>query len=437
VSSARSISVPGASACTDAHVSPHVDAGISFHDVTAGYGRTEILSGITLDIDCGQLVGLIGPNGAGKSTLLRLLTGNSDLLGGSALVAGIPVGELSARDRARLIGVLPQTPPSTFAFTAEEFVALGRHPHLGALERQTPADEEIVARVMEQTDTSRLAGQRVDTLSGGDLQRLTLAQALAQEPSVLLLDEPVSQLDLNHRLQILDLVRELADGGMAVLGVFHDLDLAARYSDRLAMVHDGGIRIQGAPATVLTPALIREVFAVRAVVAPDAVTGSISVVPVVREAVTSVSSRGSVLVVGGSGAAAPLMRRLVLAGYTVRAAALNRGDVDQAVAETLGIEHAVLPPFGEVTSDAEERVGQLAAASDVLVVAEVPFGAANVGNLRAAVSSGRPLVFLNGFDGSRDYCGGVASALAELALNSGAVTATHDELMETLALVGR
>ncbi|MDZ4180335.1 MAG: hypothetical protein U1E29_14070, partial [Coriobacteriia bacterium] len=134
--------------------------------------------------------------------------------------------------------------------------------------------------------------------------------------------------------------------------------------------------------------------------------------------------------------AAPLMRRLVLAGYTVRAAALNRGDVDQAVAETLGIEHAVLPPFGEVTTDDEERVGHLAAASDVIVVAEVPFGSANIGNLRAVVTSGRPLVFLNGFDDSRDYCAGAALALAEAALRSGAVVATHDELPGALSLEG-
>ena len=113
---------------------------------------------------------------------------------------------------------------------------MGRHPHLGRLAAESAEDDAVVEQAMERTDTLRLAAERVDTLSGGDLQRLTLAQALAQQPEVLLLDEPTSHLDLNHRLQVLDLVRELADDGMAVLGVFHDLDLAARYSDRLAIV---------------------------------------------------------------------------------------------------------------------------------------------------------------------------------------------------------
>ncbi len=413
---------------------PH-GPGIEFCDASVGYSARTVLAGVTLDIAHGDLVGLVGPNGAGKSTLLRCLTGGSDLLGGSARVAGIPVGELSARDRARLIGVLPQTPPTVFAFTAEEYVALGRHPHLAALERHSPADEAIVLRVMGQTDTARLAGQRVDTLSGGDLQRLTLAQALAQEPSILLLDEPVSQLDLNHRLQVLDLVRDLADSGLAVLGVFHDLDLAARYSDTLAVVHDGGLGVTGTPAEVLTPDLVRKVFAVRAVVAPDVVTGSVSVIPVLREAATEGPSKGSVLVVGGSGAAAPLMRRLALAGYTVRAAALNRGDVDQAVAETLGIEYAVLPPFGEITPDAEERVRELASSSDAVLVAEVPFGRANLGNLRVAVSAARPLVFVNGFNESRDYCEGQAIALVREAMHRGAHTATFEAALDAIGSV--
>ena len=410
---------------------------IEYRDATVGYGSLAIVSGVDLRVMPGELTGLVGPNGAGKSTLLRALSGAADLLGGSAYVGGKATGELDARDRARLIGVLPQSPPNAFAFTAEEFVALGRHPHLGMLERQSAGDEQIVWRVMEQTDTARLAGQRVDTLSGGDLQRLTLAQALAQEPRILLLDEPVSQLDLNHRLQVLDLVRELADGGMAVLGVFHDLDLAARYTDTLAVVHAGAVGPVGPAREVLTPALVRDVFAVRAVVAPDAVTGSVSVVPVLREAAATGPVRASVLVVGGSGAAAPLMRRLVLAGWQVRAAALNRGDVDQAVAEALGIEHVELPPFGEMTPDAEERVRALAAASDAVLVAEVPFGGANLGNLRAALGAGRPTVFVNGFDAARDYCDGAASELAREAMEAGALSATHDSAPAALgSLVG-
>ncbi|MBS3974621.1 MAG: ABC transporter ATP-binding protein [Actinobacteria bacterium] len=404
-------------------------AAITFADVSLGYGRRVVLNGVTLEVDGGELVGVIGPNGAGKSTLLRAIFGESDVLTGDVRILGKPIPEMSYRDRARIVGVLPQLPVTNLSFTAEEFVAMGRHPNLGLVQRLSEHDEAIVSSVMDRTDTRRLAKERVDTLSGGDIQRLTLAQALAQEPSVLLLDEPVSQLDLNHALQVLDLVRGLADGGMAVLAIFHDLDLAARYCDRLAVVHDGGLHTTGAPSEVLTAALVREVFGVRAVIVPDALMGSVTVVPVTRE-MNGLKSRGHrIFVVGGSGAAAPLMRQLVLAGYEVVAAPLNQGDFDQAVAEALGIEHVLLEPFGEVTSDVEAKARDMAAQSDVVLIAEVPFGIGNLGNLRAAIEAKAPIVFVNGFDSSRDYCDGAAIALASAAMRSGAKSAAFTDVL--------
>lgn len=408
---------------------PQLQVAIAFSGVSLGYGRRVVLDGVTLEADSGELVGVIGPNGAGKSTLLRAIFGESDILGGDVRILGEPLAKMSYRDRARIVGVLPQLPVVSLSFTAEEFVALGRNPNLGVMQRLSAHDEAVIAGVMDRTDTARLAEERVDTLSGGDIQRLTLAQALAQEPSILLLDEPVSQLDLNHALQVLDLVRGLADGGMAVLAIFHDLDLAARYCDRLAVVHDGGLHATGTPAEVLTPALVKDVFGVRAVVVPDALTGSVTVVPVARE-MNDLSSRGHrIFVVGGSGAAAPLMRQLVLAGYEVVAAPLNQGDFDQAVAEALGVEHVLLEPFGDITPEVEAKAREMAARSDAVLVAEVPFGDGNLGNLRAAIETKAPVVFVNGFDSSRDYCGGAAIALAGAAMRSGARSVAFTDVL--------
>jgi len=396
-------------------------AGLVFAGLAAGYGERAVVHDIELTVGRGELVGLVGPNGAGKSTLLKAITGAADVLAGTITVAGIPLADVDTRDRARVVAVVPQSLPSLFAFTAREFVAMGRHPHMGRLELLSDADENVIDRVMHLTDTDRLADERVDTLSGGDLQRLTLAQALAQEPQVLLLDEPTSHLDLNHRLQVLDLVRTLANDGLAVLGVFHDLDLAARYSDRLAVVHDGGLAACGPPEAVLTSDLVREVFSVRAVVGIDAVTGTVAVTPVLREDAAVASTGCRVFVVGGSGAAAGLMRRLALAGFEISACALSRGDVDQAVAEALGIEYVQLPPFAAMTAEDSAAVEALARAADIRIVAEVPFGGSNLANLQATVAAGLPLVFVGGFAGERDFAAGAALALVREAMSSGAL----------------
>jgi iron complex transport system ATP-binding protein len=399
-----------------------VSAGLAYEAATVGYPGVTVVRDATLEVAPGEVVGLIGPNGAGKSTLLRAVTGAARVTGGRVVLAGQTLTALGPRERARIVGVVPQAVSAAFAFSAREFVLMGRHPHLGRLQPVSSPDIALAEEVMERTDTLRLAGEPVDTLSGGDLQRLALAQALAQQPSVLLLDEATSHLDLNHRLQVLDLVRELADSGLAVLAVFHDLDLAARFSDRLGVVAGGALGPIGSPADVLTAPLLARVFGVRAVVGTDPVTGAVAVTPVLREDAVTGDRRGRVLVVGGSGTAAPLLRRLHLAGYDVAAAALNRGDVDQAVAEALGLVRVDLPAFGEVDSHAEAEVGRLAAGADAIVVCNVPFGRANLGNLRALEHAAARTVMIGAFGPEREFSGGDATALVGLLRSAGAVT---------------
>lgn len=401
------------SASRPLHATDPTAPGLRYSRVTVGYGGTPIVSEVSLEVGRGEFLGLIGPNGAGKSTLLKTITGGARLLSGDLEIAGVAHDSLDAPARARIVGVVPQSPPALFAFTAREFVAMGRHAHLGRLAHESPADGAIIERVMELTDTSRLASEAVDTLSGGDLQRLTLAQALAQEPEVLLLDEPTSHLDLNHRLQVLDLVRELAGDGLAVLAVFHDLDLAARYSDRLAIVASGEIRVCGAPEEVLTPHYLSEVFAVRAVVGTDPVTGTVSVTPVVREQAAIAPHRETVFVLCGSGSGATLMRRLVLEGYRVTAGALSRGDVDRSVAEALGVEFVELPPFGQLSAKEIRAVEQLAAAADVRVVCDVPFGSGNLANLEVLERTPGSVLLTGVVDARRDFTGGAATQVWE------------------------
>lgn len=414
------------------------DVLLRYSAASVGYAGQVVVASARLELHAGEIVGLVGPNGAGKSTLLRAVTGDSELLGGSIEVAGRALSSLSSRERAALVGVVPQQVSVTFSFPASEFVEMGRHPHLPRFGQPGAVDREAVERAMLLTDTTHLAGRAVDELSGGDLQRLSFAQALATQPRVLLLDEPVSHLDLNHRLQVLDLSRDLADSGLAVLAVFHDLDLAARYSDRVAVVSEGVLGDAAAPVSVITADMLRSVFGVRAVVGTDPVTGSVSVTPVLRDGAVSSTVRGRVHVVGGSGVAAPLMRRLVLAGWTVTAGALNAGDADAVLADAVGIDYPSIPPFAPMDSDSAAHAATLAARADVIVVCEVPFGHGNVDNLLVAVRAEKPLVVVGDMTG-RDFAGGAATAYWAEALAAGAAQVeSADDVERALAdLIGR
>ena len=409
---------------------------LAFAEATVGYARNVVVTDAVLEVHPGEVLGLVGPNGAGKSTLLRAVTGDAELFAGTITLAGRDVAELSSAVRARLVGVVPQQVSAAFSVSAREFVAMGRHPHIARFSAPGEHDVAVVERALTLTDTARLADTPTDQLSGGDLQRLALAQALAQEPRVLLLDEPTSHLDLNHRLQVLDLVRDLArEQGLGILAVFHDLDLAARYSDRIAVVASGRLSTAGAPADVITTATVREVFGVRAVVGLDPVTGTVSVTPVLRDGAVATGARGRVLVIGGSGAGAGLMRRFVLAGWSVSAGALNSGDADQILALALGIEYPLIPPFAPLDAAASGNVDELASAADAIVVSEVPFGHGNVGNLRAAVKaclSGTTLILVGDIE-DRDFTGGEARRLWSQAVDAGCVC-VRDAAAAQLAL---
>jgi iron complex transport system ATP-binding protein len=399
---------------------------LRFANATVGYRNVPVVSNVDLRLSEGEIVGLVGPNGSGKTTLLRAVTGDATVINGTFSIEGRARADYTPREMARIVGVLPQTAPQTFAFSVREFVELGRHPHLGRLSGPGPADDAAVERALRMTDTARLASTGVDTLSGGDLQRATLAQALAQEPRILLLDEPTSHLDIDHTLMVLDLVRSLADDGMAVLAVFHDLGLAARYADRIAVLSGSRLLACGPPARVLTSELIARVFRVRAVVGTDVVSGSVSVTPVLRDdAMTGCEHAPRVLVISGASTGASLIRSLVARGFDVSCGALDRGDTDQAVAQALGLARVDLPAFGAVDDEAAKRVAHLARHAEAIVIGATPFGPSNLENLRVAVESDKPLVVVDTGE-ERDFAKGEARRYLARASNRGAVTVASD-----------
>ena len=225
----------------------------------------------------GQFVGLIGPNGAGKSTLLRTLAGALRHQQGSIRLEASDLRSMTARDVARIVALIPQIAPYTQGFTALELVLMGRYPHLGRFELEGEADDRIARSAMRLTETEELSARTLDTLSGGERQRVFVARALAQRPRILLLDEPTSNLDVLHQLTVLELVRTLVDGGLTAIAAIHDLNLAARYCDRLVLLSNGRVLTEGRPDEVLEPETIESAFGVRSAVYRDPATGALAV----------------------------------------------------------------------------------------------------------------------------------------------------------------
>ena len=224
-----------------------------------------LLRGVDLVIEPAALVAVVGPNGAGKSTLLRLLSGAWRLTEGRVLLGGVDVATLPRRQAARRVAYVPQTVRPTFEFTVREFVTLGRYPHESRLFGARSADQRWIDRCLDDTDVLSLAERRVTTLSGGELQRVLMARCLATEADVLLLDEPTANLDLAHGLDFLGLAANLVSEGRSVVLVLHDLNAAARYADKVAVLDGGALVTEGPPADVLEPDLLRRVFRVLAV----------------------------------------------------------------------------------------------------------------------------------------------------------------------------
>ncbi len=239
-------------------------ARVEIIDLGAAYGRTRVLDGIRLTVEPGGWLAVIGPNGSGKSTLLRCVLG---LHGHDGLVRvdGVPTSGMPRRARARQVAYAPQSPVLPDAVSARDYVALGRTPHRALLAAPRAVDRQVVADVMERLEIAGLAERPLRTLSGGEQQRAVLARALAQQPRVLLLDEPTAALDLGHAQQVLDLVDDLRrQDGLTVLSTLHDLTLAGQYADRLALLSGGRVAAEGAPAEVLTTAALEAHYGARA-----------------------------------------------------------------------------------------------------------------------------------------------------------------------------
>ncbi|WP_376795477.1 ABC transporter ATP-binding protein [Thermogemmatispora sp.] len=361
---------------------------LEVHHVTFGYGPQPLFFDVCLQLAEGEMVGLLGPNGSGKTTLLRLLSGVLSPTQGEIRLLGRALGRWRRRELARVVAVVPQELQMPFEFTVEQLVALGRLPFIRLLGSYRPQDRARVEEAMRVTGVAGLAERPFNELSGGERQRVLVAMALAQQPRLLLLDEPTAHLDIRYQIEVLELVQRLnREHGMTVMAAMHDLNLAARYFPRLVLFQRG-IVADGAPSEVLEPRLLSRVYGIAVQVGIVRGTAHFSVVPPgshEAEEAEMPEPPARVFVMAGGGSGERLMRALADWHVPFLAGVLNIGDSDHMLALRLASRVLSEQPYAPLSQAALEELRTALATVETLIICPMYVGPGNVALLREAL----------------------------------------------------
>jgi len=416
---------------------------LTVSNLSFSFGEARILKDVSFEVMNGELLGLMGPNGSGKTTLLRCMTRYLPSDARAIMVDMRPLHTLTEREVASTFAVVPQSSSTDFPFTVRDIVAMGRTPHMRSrLVGPSREDSDIVNRSMDQAGCSRLADRTFSGLSGGERQRVVIARALAQEPKVLLLDEPTVYLDISGQFEMMDLVRRLnKERELTVVAVLHDINLAARYCDRIALLSQGRLEAIGRPAEVFDPDTIMGVYGVDVAVRRDPFTGTVYIMPKTSSARVASHGRRVHLLCGG-GTGGPLMKSLFDLGYSVSAGVLNVLDSDYECAKDLHIPVAAEVPFAQISAESHAENLRMADEAPLVIVSPFPVGPGNFRNLEAArhaLESGKKVVIMVRDPVSEvDFVGGKASEFIKGLICSGAIEVKSlDDAIERVRSLSR
>lgn len=419
--------------------SPKLDLVVD--NVSFAYASRSVLEDISFHIRGGDFVGIIGPNGSGKSTLLKNMSRVLAPQGGAIYLAEEDLEKIPRGRLARKIAVVPQETAVNFAFTVEEVVLMGRTPHLGRFQWEGPEDRRIAREAMEATGILPLAQRPITTLSGGERQRAIIAQALAQQPRVLLLDEPTSHLDISHQVEIFELLRVLSQREqVTVIANLHDLNLAAQYCDYLILLSEGRVFALGSPAKVLTPENVEAVYGTEVLVDLNPATNRPWVLIKPRREPLEMELK--VHIIGGGGTVGELLEELYRSGLHPSIGVINIGDSDWQTAQTLGMTCIMEKPFSPISLEAHRQNLAMIEKADLVVLGPVPWGPGNLLNLAAAEAALRlhkDVIVLDADGvGGRDFTEDEGRRRLEELIRQGAVPAgSIDDVLDYLRKRGQ
>jgi iron complex transport system ATP-binding protein len=398
------------------------------------YPERPIFSGLSLSLEGGEILGLIGPNSSGKTTLLKLMDGLLRPQRGAISLEEKSLNRIPRPQVARTIAVVPQAMEVPFSFTVGEIVLMGRAPYLSRFGWEKQKDLEVAREAMALTGVAGLENRTFWELSQGEKQRVLIARALAQEPRVMLLDEPTSHLDINHQVEINELIRRLnLQKGLTVLHISHDLNLAAEYCHRIVLLHQGSVFSAGIPSEVITEENICRVYETKVLVEKNPLSGAPRITLLGKGKIEKTGPQRTVHIICGEGSGVDSARRLLLRGYRVSLGVLNTGDTDQKIGKTLGLPMALEGPFSSISERGMEENRRLIETSDLVLLERFHIGPGNLRNLKAALEAlekGKKVIVLEN-NLEYDFTGGEARAYYRSLQEKGAAfIPDHSRLLE-------
>lgn len=355
---------------------------LSFSHTAVGYGEKLVLQDVSFQVRKGEYVALIGSNGTGKSTLIKCVSGLLPLAGGEIEICGKNSRRLKAKERARLVAVVPQSYYVDYDFTVEDIVMMGRNPYIDFRHRESREDREIAERAMKMTNTDVFRNRPYNELSGGERQRVILARAITQQPEIILLDEPTSALDLHHQIEVMELIRELNEKEhITVVAVLHDINLASRFCSRIVILKDGRVKADGTPQQIVNREEMEALYNMKLLVKNNPLLEKPEIIPirVMDEEQTVRPLR--IHVICGERGGVRLLEQLVNMGHHVSAGVLNLESDDDEICRYLEIPRVEIGAFQPVRPEDQERNLKMMEDADVVIVADIPFGEANIRNL--------------------------------------------------------
>jgi len=369
---------------------------ITINNVDCYYDSSKALENVKLEIKKGDFIGIIGPNGSGKTTLLRAISGMLKPKRGVIFVENIDISKISKLELAKKMAVVPQDTNILFDFTSFDIVMMGRNPHVDRLRFESEMDVQSVKKAMELTGSLQFADRPIGSLSAGERQRVAIARALAQEPEIILLDEPTSHLDISFQLETMELLLKLSEKEeLTVISVLHDLNLAAVYCKKLLLLKDGRVVSYGNNAHVLRPEIIRDAYNVDVEIKNHPLTGSPYIVPLARTSSKAKKKNLKVHVICGGGTGSALFKILSEEGYSVSAGVLSWPDSDYDYAGALGIDVVGEAPFCSVgEQSSKENLAKIRDA-DAVILTDMLVSAGNMKNLetfKIAASEGKTAI---------------------------------------------